>query len=87
MKTGDLRNQEQHSHRPYVVGNNYAGSPHQDPPRANGFIHSPVALGPQSNGSFFSNFDGQLSGLQLLGDGLLGSAQFLDSSGGRRIKL
>jgi hypothetical protein len=30
---------------------------------ANGFIHGSVVLGPQSNGSFFSNFDSQLSGL------------------------
>jgi hypothetical protein len=28
----------------YVVRNNHAGSPHQDLPRANGFVHSSVAL-------------------------------------------
>jgi hypothetical protein len=47
----------------HYVRNNHVGSPHQDLPHANGFVHSFVALGPQSSGSVFSSFDSQPSSL------------------------
>jgi hypothetical protein len=61
MRKDDLKNQERHSICHYVVGNNHAGSPHQDSPRANGFVHGSVTLGLQSSRSIFSGLDSQPS--------------------------
>jgi hypothetical protein len=46
----------------YIIRNNYAWPSHQDPPRANGFIHSLVALSLQNGGIFFGNLGSQSSG-------------------------
>jgi hypothetical protein len=46
-----------------VIKNNYTGTSHQDSPRANGFVHSLVTLGFQSDAVVLCNFGSQSSGL------------------------
>jgi hypothetical protein len=45
----------------YIIRNDHARPSHQNLPRANGFIHSFVALGLQNGGIVFGNLGSQLS--------------------------
>jgi hypothetical protein len=61
-----------------IIGHYDTGSPHQDPPNANGFVHGPVAPSLQDDTIILQGLNSKLSGLQLLRDKLLGGTQFPD---------
>jgi hypothetical protein len=67
-----------------IIGHHDAGSPHQDLPSANGFVHSPITLILQDD---TVSLNSKLSGLQLLHNKFLGGAQFRDGGvlGGQQL--
>jgi hypothetical protein len=54
-----------------IIGHHDTGSPHQDPPSANDFVHSPVALSLLDDTVIFQALNSKLRGLQLLRDKFL----------------
>ena len=70
-----------------IIGHYDTGSPHLDPPNANGFVHGPVAPSLQDDTIILHGLNSKLGGLQLLRDKLHGSTQLPDGGilGGQQL--